>query len=37
MLGRIKGAYDITVFILFPHILVLGDKFKSFTDKQLSR
>lgn len=37
MLGRIEGAHDITVFILFPHIPVLGDKFKSFTDEQLSR
>jgi len=37
MLGRVEGAHDITVFILFPHITVLGDNFKSFTDKQLSR
>jgi len=37
ILGRIEGAHDITVFILFLHILVLRDKFKSFTDKQLSR
>jgi hypothetical protein len=31
ILGRIEGTYDITVFILFPYIPVLGDKFKSFT------
>lgn len=37
MLGRIEGAYDITVFILFPHIPVLGDKFKSLTEEQLAR
>lgn len=37
MLGRIEGAHDITVFVLFPHIPVLGDKFKSFTEEQLSR
>jgi hypothetical protein len=37
MLGRIEGAHDVTVFILFPHIPVLGDKFKSFTGEQLSR
>lgn len=37
MLGRIEGAHDITVFILFPHIPVLGDKFKSLTEEQLAR
>jgi hypothetical protein len=36
MLGRIEDAYDITIFILFPHIPVLRDKFKSFTREQLS-
>jgi hypothetical protein len=37
MLGRIEGAHDITIFVLFPHIPVLGDKFKSLSEAQLSR
>ncbi|KAI7226593.1 hypothetical protein KC330_g8763 [Hortaea werneckii] len=37
MLGRIEGAHDITVFVLFPHIPVSGEKFKSLSSKQLSR
>ena len=32
-----NAAHDITVFILFPHIPVLGDKFKSLTEEQLAR
>lgn len=37
MLGRIEGAHDITVYVLFPHIPVLGEKFKSLNKEQLSR
>ena len=37
LLGRVVGAHDITVHVLFPHIPVLGDKFKSLTTEQLSR
>lgn len=37
MLGRIEGAHDITVFVLFPHIPVLGEKFKALTREQLTR
>jgi len=37
LLGRVTGAHDITLFVLFPHIHVAGDKFKSLTHEQLSR
>lgn len=37
MLGRIEGAHDIAVFVLFPHIPVFGEKFKSLSGEQLSR
>jgi hypothetical protein len=37
MLGRIEGAHDIAVFVLFPHIPVIGEKFKSLSGEQLSR
>lgn len=39
LLGRLCGAHNITVHVLFPHLqLVAGrDKFKSMTEEQLSR
>lgn len=37
MLGRIEGAHEIAVFVLFPHIPVFGEKFKPLSSKQLSR
>lgn len=37
LLGRPMGAHDITLFVLFPHIDVLGDKFHSLTHDQFSR
>ena len=37
LLGRVSGAHDITLFVLFPHIEVAGTKFKSLTHEQLAR
>lgn len=37
LFGRVEGAHDITVHILFPHIPVVGDKFSALTHEQLSR
>lgn len=37
LLSRAVGAHNITVHLLFPHIPVLGDRFKSLTAEQLSR
>jgi hypothetical protein len=37
LLGRIEGGYDITLYILFPHLLVAGDEFVALTQQQLSR
>lgn len=37
LLGRVEGAHDITVHILFPHLGSRQDKFTSLTQEQLSR
>ncbi len=37
LLSRIEGAHDITVHILFPHLVPTQDKFTSLTKQQLSR
>jgi hypothetical protein len=37
MLGRVEGAHDIAVYVLFPHLPVFGDTFKSLTREQHSR
>jgi hypothetical protein len=37
LLGRVVGALDITVHILFPHLSVVGGKFTALTKEQLSR
>jgi hypothetical protein len=37
LLGRIVGAHDITVHILFPHMVPSTDKFFALTKDQLSR
>lgn len=37
LLGRVEGAHDIALYVLFPHIAIGGDKFSSLTREQLSR
>lgn len=37
LLGRVVGATDITVHVLFPHLSVAQDKFVSMTNEQLAR
>jgi hypothetical protein len=37
LLGRVVGAQEITVYILFPHLSIIGSKFSSLTNDQLSR
>ena len=37
LLGRVVGAYDITIHILFPHVAVGQEKFVSLTREQLTR
>lgn len=37
LLGRVVGAHDITVHILFPHLATAGPKFTCLTKDQLSR
>jgi len=36
LLGRVEGAYDITVHVLFPYLVPAQDKFTSLTKAQLS-
>ena len=37
LLGRVEGAQNVAMFVLFPHLGIAGDKFKSLTEDQLSR
>jgi hypothetical protein len=37
LLGRMEGAHDITLHILFPHLATAQDKFVALTKEQLSR
>jgi hypothetical protein len=37
LLGRVEGAHDIALYVLFPHLSVAGDEFVSLTREQLSR
>lgn len=37
LLGRIVGAHDITLHVLFPHITPAQDKFTALSQKQLTR
>lgn len=37
LLGRVEGAHDITVHVMFPHIQFRGDKFQAFTNEQYTR
>ena len=37
LLGRVEGAYDITVYVLFPYLAPAQEKFTSLTKEQLSR
>ena len=37
LLGRVVGAHDITIHILFPHVAVGQEKFVSLTREQLTR
>jgi hypothetical protein len=37
LLGRVEGAHDITVHILFPHLQFRGDKFQALTTEQFTR
>ena len=37
LLGRVVGAHDITIHVLFPHLVPAQEKFTSLTHQQLSR
>jgi hypothetical protein len=37
LLGRVEGAHDITIHILFPHLPSRGEKFVSLTQEQHAR
>ena len=37
LLGRVEGAHDITIHILFPHLPSRGEKFVSLTQEQQAR
>lgn len=37
MLGRVEGAHDISVYVLFPHLHIGGEQFKSLSREQHSR
>lgn len=37
LLGRLEGAHDISLFVLFPHLPTAGDKFNALTQEQLRR
>ena len=37
LLGRVVGAHDITIHILFPHMAFAGEKFVSLTKEQMTR
>ena len=37
LLGRVVGAHDITVHVLFPHMAVANEKFVSLTKEQMTR
>ena len=37
LLGRVVGAHDITIHVLFPHMTVANEKFVSLTKEQMTR
>lgn len=37
LLGRVEGAHNITLHILFPHLETRGEKFQSLTHEQFTR
>lgn len=37
LLGRVVGAHDVTIHVLFPHLTVTAQKFSSLTREQLTR
>lgn len=37
LLGRVEGAHDITIYVLFPHLVTVREKLVSLTKEQLTR